>query len=170
MLPGPGNLLHWGKGGLEPSEDQGSLLPLVTYIDILCNICIWSHGSHQVYSLVGGLIPGSSGVTGWFILLFLLGAANPSAPWVLPLALLLGTLCSVQWLAKSIHFYIFQALAEPLRRQLYWAPVSKHLLASIIASAFHNYMRWIPRCDSHWMIFPSVSAPNFVSVSPSIGI
>jgi hypothetical protein len=39
---------------------------------ILCYICVWSHGSHHVYSLVGNLVPGSSGSTGWFILLFLL--------------------------------------------------------------------------------------------------
>jgi hypothetical protein len=34
----------------------------------------------------------------------------------------------------SMHFCICQALAEPLRRQLYQAPVSKHLLASTIVS------------------------------------
>jgi hypothetical protein len=31
-------------------------------------------------------------------------------------------------------------------------------------------MRWIPGWGSLWMVFPSVSAPNFVSVSPSMGI
>jgi hypothetical protein len=45
----------------------------------------------------------------------------PSAPWVLCLAPPLGTLCSVQWFAVSIHLYICQALVEPLRRQLYQA-------------------------------------------------
>jgi hypothetical protein len=39
---------------------------------ILCYICGWSHRSLHVYSLVDGLIPGSSVGTGWFILLFLL--------------------------------------------------------------------------------------------------
>jgi hypothetical protein len=34
----------------------------------------------------------------------------------------------------SIHFCICQALADPLRRQLYQAPLSKHLLASITVS------------------------------------
>jgi hypothetical protein len=38
----------------------------------------------------------------------------------------------------SIHFYICQALAEPLRRQLYQAPISKHLLVSTIVSRFGN--------------------------------
>jgi hypothetical protein len=59
-----------------------------------------------------------------------LGLQTLSAPWVLSLAPPLGNLCSVQWLAESIHLCIFQALAEPLRRKLYQAPVSKHLLVS----------------------------------------
>jgi hypothetical protein len=61
---------------------------------------------------------------------------TPSAPWILSLDPSLGTLCSVQWMAVSIHFRIGQALAEPLRRQLYQAPVSKFLLKSIIVSGF----------------------------------
>jgi hypothetical protein len=36
----------------------------------------------------------------------------------------------------SLHICISQALAEPLRRQLYQAPVTKHLLASTIVSGF----------------------------------
>ena len=65
-----------------------------------------------------------------------MGLQTPSAPSVLSLTPPLGTLCSVQWLAESIHLCICQALAEPLRRQLYEAPVSKHLLASAIMSGF----------------------------------
>ena len=88
-----------------------------------------------MFSLVGDLVPGSSGGTGLFIFLFLLwGLQTPSAPWVLSLATSLGTLCSVQWMAMSIHFCICQALAEPVRRQLYQAPVSMLLLASAIVS------------------------------------
>ena len=60
---------------------------------------------------------------------------SPSAPSVLSLTPPLWTPCSVQWLAESIHLCICQALAEPLRRQLYQAPVSKLLLASTIVSA-----------------------------------
>ena len=34
---------------------------------ILCIICSWSHRSLHVYSLVGGLVPGSSrGLLGWY--------------------------------------------------------------------------------------------------------
>jgi hypothetical protein len=65
-----------------------------------------------------------------------MGLQTPSAPWVLSLAAPLGTLCFVQWMAVSIHFYISQALAEPLRRQLYQAPVSKYFLSSAIVSGF----------------------------------
>jgi hypothetical protein len=31
-------------------------------------------------------------------------------------------------------------------------------------------MVWIPRWGSLWMVHPSISAPNFVSVTPSMGI
>ena len=32
------------------------------------------------------------------------------------------------------------------------------------------YIGWIPRWDSHWMAFPSVSAPHFVFVYPPVSI
>jgi hypothetical protein len=65
-----------------------------------------------------------------------MGLQTPAVLWVLSLALPLGTLCSVQWLAETIYICICQALAESLRRQLYQAPVSKHLLACTIVSGF----------------------------------
>jgi hypothetical protein len=61
------------------------------------------------------------------------GLKTLSAPSVLSLTLLLGSLGSVQWLALSMLMYICQALAKPLRRQV---PVGKHLLASVIVSGF----------------------------------
>jgi hypothetical protein len=45
-----------------------------------------------------------------------IGLQTPSTPWVLSLAPSLGTLCSIQWMAVSIHFCICQTLAENLRR------------------------------------------------------
>ena len=48
----------------------------------------------------------------------------------------LGSMCSLRWLAASICICIGQDPAEPLRRQLYQAPVSKHFLASTIVSVF----------------------------------
>jgi hypothetical protein len=59
-----------------------------------------------------------------------------SAPKVLALISPLGSLCSVQCLAVYIHICIGQDLAEPLGRQLYQAPVSKHFLTSTIVSGF----------------------------------
>jgi hypothetical protein len=54
--PHPGILLQWG---IEPSQDQGPLFPLMPDKAILCYICSWSHESLHVYSLVGVLVPGS---------------------------------------------------------------------------------------------------------------
>jgi hypothetical protein len=58
--------------GIKPSQDQGSLLPLISDKAILCYMCCWSHGSLHVYSLVCGLVPGDSGGSDWLILLFFL--------------------------------------------------------------------------------------------------
>ena len=63
-----------------------------------------------------------------------MGLQPSSAPSVLSLTPSLGTLCSVQWVAVSIYLCICQALAEPLRRQLYQASVNQHLLASTLLS------------------------------------
>ena len=92
-LPCPGISLYWG---IEPSQDQGPLLPLMPDKAILCYICSWSHESHHVYSLVGGLVPGSSrGYWLVHIVIPLMGLQTPSAPWVHSLAPLLGTLCCI---------------------------------------------------------------------------
>jgi hypothetical protein len=72
----PRYFLHWG---VKPSEDQGPLLPLMFDKVILCYICSWSHVSLHVYSLVGGLVPGSSGsrdLVGWYCCSSY-GVANP---------------------------------------------------------------------------------------------
>jgi hypothetical protein len=70
-----------------------------------------------------------------------MGLQTPSAPSVLALTSPLGSLCSVWCLAACICICIGQALAEPLRGQLYQAPVSKHFLASAIVSGF-GVCRW----------------------------
>jgi hypothetical protein len=69
-----------------------------------------------------------------------MGLQTPSAPSVLSLTPPLRTPCSVQWLAAIICLCICQNLAKPLRRQLYQAPVSKHLLVSTIVSVFGDWM------------------------------
>ena len=60
--PHPGIRLHWG---IEPSHNQGPLLSLMSNKAILYCICGWSHGSFHVYSFVGDLVPGSSGI--WLV-------------------------------------------------------------------------------------------------------
>jgi hypothetical protein len=71
--PLPGIPLYCGT---EPSQDQGSLLPLMPNKTIFCYICGWSSGSLHVYFLVGGLVPGSSERSGWLILFFLWGCKS----------------------------------------------------------------------------------------------
>ena len=46
--------------GIKPPQDQGPPLPLISDKVILCYIYSWSHGPIHIYSLVGGLVPGSS--------------------------------------------------------------------------------------------------------------
>jgi hypothetical protein len=112
-------------------------LPLMPGKTIPCYISSWSHGCPHVYSLVGGLVPGSFERSGWLIFLFLpLGLQSPLAASVLVPTSSLGNPCSVRCLAACISFCIGQALAKPLRGQLYQAPVSKCFLASAIVAEF----------------------------------
>jgi hypothetical protein len=92
-----------------------------------------------------------------------MGLQTPLAPWVLSVAPLLGTLCSIQWMAISINFCICQTLVEPIMRLLYQVPVSQLLLASTIVSGLGGCL---------WDGSPgrAVSAQILASVKPSIGI
>jgi hypothetical protein len=124
---------------------------------ILCYICSWSH----VYSFVDGLVPGSWwGGEGWLVNIVVLptGLQTPSTPSVLSLTPLLGTPCSVQWLAVSIHLCICKALAGPLRRQPYQAPLSMYFLASTIVSGLGNCI-WdesLSETISEWPLLQSL--------------
>jgi hypothetical protein len=71
----------------------------------------------------------------------------------------------------SINFCITEALAETLKRQPSQIVVSKLLLASAIVSGFGGYLRdrFPGGAVSGWS-FLSIYAPNFVSVTPSMGI
>jgi len=86
------------------------------------------------------------------------GLQSPSAPTVHSLAPLLGSPCSVQWLAVSIHICICQALAESLRRQLYQAPTSKHFLASAVVPGFGVCIwgGYLGRAVSEWPFLQSL--------------
>jgi len=61
-------------------------------------------------------------LVGWYCCSSYGVASCPSAPSVLSLTPLLGSLCSVWWLATSILICISRALAEPLRRHQYQTP------------------------------------------------
>jgi hypothetical protein len=63
--------------GIKTSQDQGLPLPLMPDKAILCYIYNRSHGSLHVCFLVGALVPGSSGGSGWLILLFFLWDCKP---------------------------------------------------------------------------------------------
>jgi hypothetical protein len=73
-LPCPGIPLHWDI--IDPLQDQGPLLSLMSHKAILCYLCSWIHESLLVYSLVGGLVPKrSGGLVGSYCSSY--GAANP---------------------------------------------------------------------------------------------
>jgi hypothetical protein len=92
--------LHWGT---QLRQGQGDPLPLMSDKATLCYICSWSHGSLHVYSLVGGLVPGSSQGFSWYCSSY--GVANPfssfslfpnSSIGVLTLSLMVDV-CKHQW-------------------------------------------------------------------------
>jgi hypothetical protein len=99
---------------IKPSQDQGPPLPLLSGKAILCYICIWSHASVPVHSLVGGLVPGSPGWSGQLTLFFLWGCDSP---------LLLQSLGQLPpWgpkLSPSIHICIGRLMTEPPKDQPY---------------------------------------------------
>jgi hypothetical protein len=130
---------------------------------ILCYICDWSHGS-----LHGWWFSPWELWEVWLVGLVVLpiGLQTPSAPWVLSLAPPMGTLCSVQQLAESIHLCICQAQQTAISDSCQQALVGIHNNVWV----WRLYMGWIPRWGSPWMAFPSVSAPPFVSVTHPIGI
>ena len=108
LLPGPGNPIH---RGIELSQDQVSLLPLMTYKAILFYICSRIHESH----LFGWWLNPWQLWGYWLVHIVVSpkGLQTPSSPCILSLAPSLGTLCSVQREAASIHLCICQALVKP---------------------------------------------------------
>jgi hypothetical protein len=131
LAPHPRIPLHWG---IEPSQDQGPLLPLMRNKAISL-LHMWLEPWVPPCVLLGWWFS-TWGLWGFWLVdvVFTMGLQIPSPPSVLSLTPPLVTSCSVQWLAASIHLCI--CLADPLRRQLNQAPVSKHFLASTILSGF----------------------------------
>jgi hypothetical protein len=79
-------VLFLASGYFKYTGKKGPLLPLMSDKGILCYVCDWSHGSLHVYTLVGGLVPGSSGGV-WLVDIVVLpmGWQTPSALSVLSL-------------------------------------------------------------------------------------
>jgi hypothetical protein len=162
----PGISLHWG---IQPSQDQGPLLPLIPDKAILCYLCSWSHGSLHVYSSVGGLVPGScgrGGLVGWYCGSFY-GVGNPFS-----------------FFSPFPNSTIGVPMLNPMvgweHPHLYWSGFGRASQETAITGSclqvllgIHSsvwvwcpYIGWIPRWGSLWMAFPSVSAPHFGPVFP----
>ena len=135
-----------------------------------CYICSWRHGSLHVDSLVG-LVPGSSGDTGWFILLFLLWGCKPFSSLDL-----FSSSCIGEPVLSPINHYehplLYLSVTSRASQETAILGSCQQALFGIHSSVcvWEQYMGWIPKWDSHWMAFPSVSASNIVSVSPPMGI
>jgi hypothetical protein len=63
-----------------------------------------------------------------------MGLKSLSTPWRCISSSPIGDF--VKWLTENIHLCVCQALAEPLRRQLYQAAINKHFLATTKVSGF----------------------------------
>jgi hypothetical protein len=138
---------------------------------ILCYICGWSYGSFHVYSLVGGLVPVSSGVQGGSYHCSSYGTTNPFSS--------LGLFSR-----SSIGDSLLSPMVGLEHPPLYFSGTGRASQETAISGScqqalvgIHNsvwvwwlYLGWIPRWGSLWMAFPSVSPPHFVSVSPPICI
>jgi hypothetical protein len=164
LLQHPSIPLHWG---IEPSQDQGGPLSLMPDNAILCYISSWSHACPPPRVLSNWWFSpwelwGGGSLVGWCCCSY--GAANPSAPSVLALTPTLESPRAGWCLTASIHICIGQALAEPLRGQLYQAPTYQHGLLGISNTVWVwcLQMGWIPRWGSLCITFPSVSAPLLV--------
>jgi hypothetical protein len=133
---------------------------------ILFYLCIWSHGSLPVHSLVGGLVPGSTAWSDQLMLFFLWGYNPPQ---------LLQSFCHLPhqgswtqsdgWLQTSTSVLVRCWLNLPRSSH------SRFLSASDSCQWQHCRVwclktGWIPRWGSPWMVLPSVSVPRFVLVLP----
>jgi hypothetical protein len=152
----PGNTLSHSPSpcfyeGVPPpaldSPTLGHLSSLHRTKDMSSHWCLTRLSSYTYASgamctpLLMALSLGILGESGWLILLFFLWSCKPLQLLQSSLTPLLGTLHSVQWLARNICLCICKALAGPLRIQPYQALFSMHFLTSTIVSRFGNCIR-----------------------------
>jgi hypothetical protein len=132
---------------------------------VLCYKCDWSHGSIHVYSLVGGLVPGSSGVSCWLILLFFLWGCKPFKL-LSPLSI---SSIGVPVLSPGFeHLTLCLSGSGTASQETAITGSCQQALLGICNSVWvwDIYMGWILRCSSLWVAFPSVSAPYFAIIFP----
>jgi hypothetical protein len=167
LPPCPGILLHWG---IKSSQDKGPLLSLMSKKAILSYICCWSHGSLHVYSLVGGLVPWSSGCSGWVILFVLLVEKPLSSFSPFSKTSVWDTLLSPMVGCK--HPPLHLSGSSRASQETGISASCQQAVVDIHNSVWdwYLYMEWIPRWGSCWTAFPSVSGPHFVSVFLPISI
>ena len=108
-------------------------------------------------------LPGSNPLWGYWLVHIVVpyrGLQTPSAPWVL---------CPMD---GCEHPFLYLSGTGRATQE---TDISGSCQQALVG--FHNsvwvwwlFMGWIPRQGSFWMVIPSVSAPNFVSVAPPVGI
>jgi hypothetical protein len=152
---------------IESSHDWEPLRLFMINKFILCYICGFSHGTIHVFSLVGGLVPGRSGVLVSLYCCSSYGGCNPLSS-------------EGPFSSASITYTVFTPMVAWEHPPLYLSGTGRVSQKTAISSfcqqtlvGIHNHVLvwwWytgrIPRWGSLWMAFPSVSAPHFVSVTP----
>jgi hypothetical protein len=156
----PGIPLHWG---IKPTQD----LLLMPDNGIFCYLWSWSYGSLHVYSLVGSLVPGSSGglVGSYYCSSY--RAANPFSSFSLFSNSSIGDLVlSPMFECKNPPLYL--SGSGRASQEITITTSCQQALVSILNSVWVwcLYNGWIPRSGSLWMAFSSVSASHFVPVFP----
>jgi hypothetical protein len=126
---------------------------------ILCYICIWTHGSLPVHSLVSGLDPGSTGWSGQLMLFFLWGCNLPQLLHSFPQFPYQGPWAqSDGWLQASTSALV-SCWLNPIR--------SSHSRLLSVSASWHWQQcqvwclqtGWISRWGSPQIAFHSGSAP-----------
>jgi hypothetical protein len=172
LSPCTGITLHWR---IKHPQAQGSILPLMYKKNILYNICSQHHGSFHVYSLGGASVTRRSRGSG------LLKLVPP--PLVCKTPQLLQSLLSLLLtppLGNPAHSPMVGCKHHPLYLSGFGRGSQETAISDFHHQALpsiHNsvqvcclYMGWIPMWGSLCMAFLSVSAPQSISIFPSVKI
>jgi hypothetical protein len=102
----------------------------------------------------------------WLVHIFVppIGLQNPLTLWVLSLAPSLGASCEHPLLYLSCTHIALQEIAISGSCQQNLSCICNNVWVSWL------FKGWIPGWGRLWMVLPSISAPNFFSVTPPLGI